>query len=104
MLTISFGARPQQDGDKPSVGDHLYSPDGCDDLAPIAALIGCFKTVRNHRLLSFTASILFKISMTRKRIVAIAAVSSALIVIVGIKTIPPLLTVQKSGSRKCDVT
>jgi hypothetical protein len=42
--------------------------------------------------------------MTRKRIVAIAAVSSALIVIVGIKTIPPLLTVQKSGSRKCDVT
>jgi hypothetical protein len=35
--------------------------------------------------------------------VAIAAVSSALIVIVGIKTIPPLLTVQKSAWRKCDL-
>jgi hypothetical protein len=39
MLTISFGARPQQDRDKASVGDHLYSSDRCDDLAPIAALI-----------------------------------------------------------------
>ena len=52
MLTISFGARPQQDGDKASVGDHLYSSDGCDDLAPIAALIAyrLLQMVRNHRL------------------------------------------------------
>ena len=54
MLTISFGARPQQDRDKASVGDHLYSSDGCDDLAPIAALIAyrLLQMVRNHRLRS----------------------------------------------------